>query len=193
MNFLAVSMIEAAGQQILSGASAGRATFVSIVDKIRCEPEGPTPLMLSFEGIEVATASYLREAVFALKGYMRSSGSKYYPVVANANPSVLEELAVIADARKEPILSVRVEGSGTVADQKVIGVLDPKQATTFDRVTKLRRTTAGEMKEMFGAEEDAVAPTVWNNRLAALAAQGLILERARGRAKFYEPLFPEVL
>ncbi|WP_164719107.1 MULTISPECIES: hypothetical protein [Bradyrhizobium] len=44
---------------------------------------------------------------------------------------------------------------------------------------------------MFGEADGVTAPTVWNNRLASLAAAGLILEFTQGRAKFYQPLFTE--
>lgn len=181
------------GESILSGAAEGKAGFLVIFERSRVEPSEPSPLLLDFGSIEVATASYLREAVFALKAVLRTSGSKFYPVVANANATVLEELAVIADARKDSILAVETSSSGAVKNQAVIGTLDPKQATTFERVRELKRTTASELKEKFGSEEGAAAPTVWNNRLALLVAQGLILEYVQGRAKFYKPLFAEVL
>jgi hypothetical protein len=192
MKYYKIDMGEVGGQSVLSGAADGKAGFLAMFERARVEPNEPSPLLLDFAAIDVATASYLREAVFALKSYLRTTGSKFYPVVANANGKVREELAVIAEARKEPLLAIETSPSGDVIRQTIIGVLDPKQATTFERVWELKRTTAGEMKEKFGPEEDATAPTVWNNRLASLAAQGLILEYAQGRAKFYEPLFSEV-
>lgn len=191
MKYIAIDMLDVGKHAVLSGAADGRAGFLVIFDKSRVEPSEPLPMLLDFARIEVATASYLREAVFALKSVLRTSGSKHYPVVANANATVREELAVIAEARKDPVLAVDISSSGGVTNQAIIGVLDPKQATTFERVNELGRTTAGEMKEKFGPEEGVTAPTVWNNRLAALAAQGLILEYAQGRAKFYKPLFAE--
>ncbi len=187
-----IDVYKVCGGPVLSGAADGKEGFLAIFGRARAEPEEATPLLLDFTGIEVATASYLREAVFVLKSYLRTSGSKFYPVVSNANSTVCEELWVIAEARKEPILAVETSPDGGVTNQVIIGVLDPKQATTFERVKELKRTSAGEMKEKFGSEEEAVAPTVWNNRLASLAAQGLILEYTQGRAKFYQSLFPEV-
>lgn len=192
MKYPKIDMQVVGGQSVLSGAADGKAGFLVIFDKARAEPPEPSPLLLDFARIEVATASYLREAVFALKKYLRTEGSKFYPVVANANATVREELAVIAEARRDPILAVETSPSGHVTTQAIIGTLDAKQATTFERVKELKRTTAGELKERFGSEERVAAPTVWNNRLAALAAQGLILEYTQGRAKFYKPLFAEV-
>jgi hypothetical protein len=191
MKYVTIDMREVSGQSILSGSTDGKAGFLALFDRARSAPLEPSPLLLDFAAIQVATASYLRETVFALKSYLRTSGSKFYPVVANANASVREELAVIAEAKKDPLIVVDTSAAGQVTRQMIIGPLDPKQATTFERVKKLKRTTAGEMKEKFGSEEEAIAPTVWNNRLASLAAQGLILEYVHGRAKFYQPLFSE--
>jgi hypothetical protein len=192
MKYQKIKMNELTGQDVLSGALDGKAAFFAMLDKTKTEPAQPSPLLIDFDGIEVATASYLREAVFALKTYLRARGSKLYPVVANANTAICDELAVIAEAKKEYLLVVGISPAGEVTNQDIIGQLDPKQATTFDRVKRLGRTTAGEMKDKFGAEEEVSAPTVWNNRLASLAAQGLILEYTQGRAKFYQPLFTEV-
>jgi hypothetical protein len=192
MKYPTIQMLELAGQDVLSGAIDGKAAFFALLERTKTEPVEPLPLLIDFDGIQVATASYLREAVFALKTYLRTRDSKFYPVAANANTAVRDELAVIAEAKKEYLLVVELSPAGEVTNQAIIGQLDPKQATTFDRVKRLGRTTAGEMKDKFSAEEDVSAPTVWNNRLASLAAQGLILEHTQGRAKFYKPLFTEV-
>ncbi|WP_316226961.1 hypothetical protein [Bradyrhizobium sp. SZCCHNS3052] len=186
-----ISMFDLAGMDTLSGASDGRASFQALLEKIQMEPSAPTPLIIDFDGIAVATASYLREAIFNLKAFLRTADSKYYPVVANAKPTVLEELAVIADARNENVLVASISDDGRVEDQRIVGQLDAKQASTFERVKSLGRTTAGDLNRMFGKADGVSAPTVWNNRLASLAAAGLILEYTQGRAKFYQPLFTE--
>jgi hypothetical protein len=187
-----IDMKEVAGEVILTGAGAGKASALKVVEKAGPEPAEPCPLLLDFSGIDIATASYLRESVYALKSYLRSSGSRFYPVVANANDKVREELAVIADARNDVVLAVETDATGAVTRQTVIGSLDPKQAMTFERVKELKRTDAGTLMERFGSEEKTTSTTAWNNRLAGLVARGLILEHTRGRAKFYEPLFAEV-
>jgi hypothetical protein len=191
MKYPHINMFELSGTDVLAGASDGRASFQSLLEKTRIEPETPTPLVVDFDGITVATASYLREAVFNLKTFLRTANSKFYPVVANAKQTVMEELAVIADARGENLLVATISSDGKVENQRIIGQLDPKQASTFERVNSLGRTTAGDLNRMFGEADGVSAPTVWNNRLASLAAAGLILEYSQGRAKFYQPLFTE--
>jgi hypothetical protein len=192
MRYAMIDMKEVAGQEILTGAAAGKASALAIIEKAGKEPADPSPLLLDFSAVNVATASYLREAVFALKSYLRSSASKFYPVVANANEAVREELAVIADARGDALLVIETTGSGAVKRQSIIGSLDPKQATTFARVNELKETDASSLMERFGSAEKTTSTTAWNNRLASLVSRGLILEFSRGRAKFYQPLFKEV-
>ena len=193
MRYPTISIKDVAGQEtILTGASAGKAGALAVIEKAGSEPQEPCPLLLDYSAIDIATASYVRESVYALKSYLRNSGSKFYPVVANANEKVREELAVIADARNDVLLAVETDASGAVTRQIIIGSLDPKQAMTFERVTELKRTDAGTLMERFGSEEKTTSTTAWNNRLAALVARGLILEYTRGRAKFYQPLFTEV-
>jgi hypothetical protein len=192
MRYATIDMRTVGGEAILSGATAGKAAFLAVFEKAQIEPDDPSPLLLDFSAIEVATASYLREAVFALKSYLRTTGSKFYPVVANVNNTVREELGVIAEAKGDVLIAVETSKSGAVKRQTIIGSLDPKQATTFERVNALKRTDAGSLMEKFGSEENTTSTTAWNNRLAALVARGLILEYSRGRAKFYQPLFEEV-
>ncbi|MGX1110212.1 hypothetical protein AB7M47_008595 [Bradyrhizobium elkanii] len=192
MRYPYIDMNELTGLDVLSGASDGKVSFNAMLGKIiQMEPVEPTPLVIDFGRITVATASYLREAIFNLKAYLRTSNSKLYPVAANAKRAVLEELAVIAEARNENLLVADISADGKVENQQVIGQLDPKQASTFERVTSRGRTTAGELNKLFGEIDGVSAPTAWNNRLASLAAAGLLLEFTQGRAKFYQPLFTE--
>ena len=192
MRYRVLLLIEIAHTPILSGALAGKAAFMELLKKATSEPEEPAPLLLDFKGIDVATASFLREAVFALKSHLRTSNSKFYAAVANVNDTVREELSVVAESRSDALLAVETNKSGSVTKQTVIGSLDPKQASTFKRVSELQSTDAGSLMEKFGAAESTTSTTAWNNRLASLVAHGLIREYSRGRAKFYRPLFEEV-
>ncbi len=174
------------GEPILAGAANGRAAFASLVQAISGEPEEPSPLFVDFGEVDVATASFLRESLFALKGHLRHVGSKYYPVAANPNESVYDEILTIANARNDAIISCQLSKAGVVTNVDLIGHLDPKQQLTFDLVSELKNADANLLMEKFG--DEAVKSTAWNNRLAGLAARGLIREYAKGRAKYYRPV-----
>lgn len=173
---------------VLAGANNGKVAFGSIVRSIDKEPPTPTPLFLDFKDVEVATASFLRESIFALKLYLRSVRSNIYPVVANSNEAVYEELLLVANARGDAIICCDLSAADKPSEIGLIGQLDPKQQETFDLVNELKIADAIGLMEKYDAEEDKKSPTKWNNRLAGLASRGLILEFSRGRAKYYRPV-----
>jgi hypothetical protein len=68
--------------------------------------------------------------------------------------------------------------------------LDPKQKLTLELVNRIGETDASELMRDHNAGEN-VKQTAWNNRLSALAEQGLVFEVCLGRAKRYKRLFEE--
>ena len=77
------------GQTVLSGAISGR-TLLSALIAATPFVAIPTPAFLDFMEIEVATASFLREAVIGFRDFARQSLGNVYPVVANLAPSILK-------------------------------------------------------------------------------------------------------
>jgi hypothetical protein len=184
-------MVPLANGPVLSGAVNGKAAFVGLIKAVTHEPVAPEPLFLDFKGVDVATASFLRESVFALKNYMRTTNSKYYPVVANVGDSVWDEMSVIAYAKNDVILSCILDDSNIASSPELIGSLDPKQKMTFDLINKLNGADANLLMEQFGESERTKSATAWNNRLAGLATRGIIREFTYGRAKYYRPMLGE--
>jgi hypothetical protein len=125
----------------------------------------------------------------ALRDIIRRRRSKFYPVIANANEAVLDELAELLGARGDVLMTCVLDEAGSVVSTTPFGDLDPKQQITFDRVREHGETDAGELMRLYGKGEGLTHSTAWNNRLAALAALGLIVELSRGRSKRYRPLF----
>lgn len=181
-------MVSPGIEPVLSGSVNGKTAFATMVKAIDKEPTTPVPLYLDFATVSVATASYLRESVFALKAYLRNIGSKFYPVAANANESVYDELLTIANARNDAIISCSLSIQDAVSNISLIGHLDPKQQMTFELVNELKNADAGRLMQQYGEQERVTGTTAWNNRLAGLAARGLILEFTRGRSKYYRPV-----
>lgn len=187
MTIMKYEMAGPGTEPILAGAMNGRSAFAELVRAINDEPTIPTALLLDFKDVQVATASYLRESVFALKSYFRNKGSKYYPVAANANESVYDELLVVANAKNDAIIGCKLDSSDIAYDVILIGHLDPKQKLTFDLVHSVENADASQLVEQADESEPKNA-TAWNNRLASLAAKGIIREFTKGRAKYYRPV-----
>lgn len=177
-------------QKVLAGAPAGRLTLGKLLSETNQEPLAPEPVFLDFARIEVATASFLRESVLRFRDAVRNHNSNFYPVVANANDQVKEELALLLQGGGDAIMTCSIDDQGT-SNPALIGNLDPKQNLTFELVNRLGETDASDLMNRYGSAEN-VKQTAWNNRLASLASLGLVFELTQGRAKRYKRLFDGV-
>jgi hypothetical protein len=175
---------------VLSGALRGQELFAKLLPEAAAEPTSPQPLFLDFNGIESATASFLRESVLAFRDMVRGRRSTIYPVIANANGLVQEDLKELVRSRGGVLLMCHLAEDGTISETGIIGELDPKQQLTLDLVRRRGETDALELMQEYGANEiKPVGPTAWNNRLSSLVALGLLIEEmSSGRTKRYRPL-----
>lgn len=173
------------GQTVLSGATSGRKLLSTLI-AVTPSPEAPTPAFLDFTSIEIATASFLREAVFGFRDYARHSLHNVYPAVANLGPAVAEELDFFVRARGDVMWSCELGPGDTVISAWLVGELDPAQRSTFEAVLERGAITAPELAARF--TDQRIGPTAWNNRLSALAAKGLLVERKQGKTKSFSPL-----
>jgi hypothetical protein len=184
-----LKMHEIGNGKVLAGAVQGQQALRRLLEAASPEPAQPEPLFLDFSQIEVATASYLRESVLAFRDLVRGRRSTFYPVGANVNGAVRDELLELMKSRGGVLMTCRLDESGQVSDPAPIGELDPKQKMTFELVRKLRNTDARELMRDYGKTEGVRRSTAWNNRLSSLAALGLVIEESQGRAKRYRALF----
>ena len=185
---ISMSAVSGKRSKVLAGAPNGRAAFAKLLTEAVQEPLVPEPLYLDFADVNIATASYLRESVLQFRDTVRRQRSNFYPVVANANTQVIEELTLLIQASNDILMTCAVDDQGTPSQATLIGNLDPKQKLTFELVNQKGETDASELMRDHGADE-TVKQTAWNNRLAALAGLGLIYELSQGRTKRYKRLF----
>jgi hypothetical protein len=176
----------------LAGAPNGRRAMGALLAKTTQEPLGAELLHLDFAFVQVATASFLRECVFRLRDAVRSQHSNFYPVVTNANDQVFEELALLAHASNDVLMTCSLGENDEPIRARLIGELDPKQKLTFDLVNSFGETNASELMQNQDPTENA-KQNAWNNRLAGLANLGLVFEISQGRAKRYKRLFEEAI
>jgi hypothetical protein len=183
-----VDVREVIGSSIAAGAQSGRFLATTVLDELPAEPENPTLVFLDYSRIEVATASFLREGVLELRTATRRRAPNLYPILANANALVLDEILELAYVRKDAILACCLGEQGQVLRWQRIGNLDPKQREAFDLVQKYGETDAGELMRRHGGVQHV---TAWNNRLSALSALGLVFEIPQGRSKRYRAIAME--
>ncbi len=186
--------------EVLTGSGAGRILLGRLL-ALTPRPSEPMPIFLDFLEVEAATGSFLREGVVAYRDAVRRPGSLVYPIISNANETVIEDLEVVLALRNDALLACDLV-AGAVTNVRVIGALEAKQALTYERLRE-----AGEVDAVSLAREEQGAPgnpdpdslsakssagqggglvaTKWNNRLAGLAAKGIAAEFAHGRVKRY--------
>lgn len=172
---------------VLAGAILGQAAFMQMLGDCKVAPSFPSVLVVDFEKVELATASFLRESVFALKDHMRARNSNWYPVFANVVPEVEEEFAVLTEARRDAVILCDSEDTEVISNPRLFGALDPKHTRTFEFVAKEGEADAVRLAGTYGAQEELLKPTAWNNRLKSLVERGVIMEISKGRAKTYRP------
>jgi hypothetical protein len=192
VRYMNVSLRSLARSNVLAGLTSGRKVFGQLLGQLTSNPSEETLIFLDFTGVDVATASFLRESVIAFRDHVRTRRTVFYPVVANANATIHEELVeVIRMGGGGPIMSCRVDSAGKTTAAMVLGPLPPVQHLTFDLINRIGESDAGELMRRH-EERDAQGATAWNNRLSALSALGLVVEVVQGRSKRYRPLFSGV-
>lgn len=174
----------AGGKSILTGSLPGRKVLADLIAAVQPEASGEI-VFLDFAGIEVATSSFLRECVVGFRDFARGQAN-LYPVLVNAGASVVEELDFFARQRGDVFWSCTRDHDGALADIKLVGELEPALRTTFERIYRLGEATAPQLAAL--GEDQGIKPTAWNNRLASLAAKGLVVERRVGKTKNFVPL-----
>lgn len=175
---------------VLAGTSTGRRWFMELMEKTKEEPPQPELVFLDFNRIEVATASFLREAILELRDALRRRRSKWYPIPANCSATVVEELRMLVENSNTVITICEIDAKGSPKDASLLGVLDAKQELTFQLVQRYKEVDATTLAEKHSNEEGLTAPTAWNNRLASLVKLGLVVELP-GRPKRYRALIQE--
>jgi hypothetical protein len=178
------------GGDVLAGAGVGRRTCAALLEAAGVARE-PTICLLDFRGVVVATSSFLREAVLRLRDAARAQGSPLYPVVANAANEVREELDDLLRMSGEAMVACLTAEDDKVVCSEILGELEPKQQRTLDLLREAGDADVATLQSLDRSGE-VVGHTAWNNRLAALAAKGVVIESQHGRTKRYRPVLPGV-
>lgn len=181
---------ELLGSSVLGGAVQGRNAF-SRLSKLACErPDVPTPWFWDFKGVKVASASFIRECFLTLQATLRAQRSTLFPVMANANPDVREDFRVMFKDVGGAIVACSRDSRGRISHIGLLGNLESYAEATFAMVLERGETDARELADA-QAEGKKIGTTAWNNRLAALAEIGALIETPYGRAKRYRAVVQE--
>jgi hypothetical protein len=171
-------------QTVLAGAADGANTLAKLITLVT-KFVVPTTILLDFRKIDVATSSYLREAILGFRDYCRNSRPELYPVICNLGSKVREELDALLRLKGDALVVAETDAGGVVT-ATVVGKLEEKQRVTLLAVLHAKRVDAVSLSRQ--DQNENLGPTAWNNRLASLSAKGILRETQTGRAKIYEPV-----
>ncbi len=186
MSLVTLPMLRHEMGPVLAGRLEGQRAFVRNLEAL---PSTTKPLLvaLDFGGVELATSSFLSEAVVRFRDHLRMGRTPAYLIVANLSEKVAEELQYFLARASDAVLSCDLSPSGETSNEALIGALDQKLGETFELVKGKKETSAGELHSE-SVDQQKIGPTAWNNRLSTLAAKSLLFEVPLGRAKKYRPL-----
>lgn len=177
------------GSATLAGSAMGRQMLAKLIENTKPVAQ-PTIAFLDFNGVDIATGSFLREAVMGFRDFCRNAAGTIYPVVANANPTIEEELATYLRGRNDAIWSCSIDADGRAVNPHILGELDTTQLNTIQLIGKHHPVSAPELAKL--RPDDNVGPTAWNNRLATLAAKGMLKEVRHGKIKLFSPVMEAI-
>lgn len=155
----------------LTGVSRARHLLAKLVAwTARESPKGT--LILDFNGVGEASASFLRESILAFRDYARSYQPELFPVLANISETVREEFHKLLKDRGEAMPGCRFDqATGATSDAEVLGALEPGLQQTLDMIRERGQLTLADLKQ---TSEDTKS-TTWSNRVASLIRQGFVV------------------
>jgi DNA-binding transcriptional ArsR family regulator len=181
-----ILVTEIAKSTELAGAADGAAWFLAARQQFDGAAAGMH--LIDFQGVRLATVSWLREAVLALRKYASVMRPDILLVVANLAPLVREEFEVALEATGNLFIDLgRSTGSG-FDGAVLMGTLDPALRETLTAVDGKAEFDASLVCRLLGS----LAPSAANNRLAALELKGILTSSRRGRTRVYRPLVEDM-
>ena len=182
-----VQIFELANKRaVLAGETQGKEMLAKLITVVK-RSDAPEPVLLDFAKVETATSSFLRESILGLRDYCTKTQPNLYPVVANANEVILDELEFLLNVYGDAFLTCELNKQGKVTASRIVGRLNEKQQLTFDAVLEAREADAGTLESKY-RESEQIQITGWNNRLSSLVAKGILMEIKKGRGKVYRPV-----
>ncbi|WP_152528003.1 hypothetical protein [Sphingobium lactosutens] len=163
--------------------------LAQLIAETRPVPQ-PAIAYLDFGGVDIATGSFLREAVLGFRDFSRNAIGTLYPVVANANATIEEELTVYLKDRNDAIWACVLDNEGEPTDAHILGELDAAQMNTLHLIAQHRPISAPELAKL--RPEEGIGTTAWNNRLATLASKGILMELKTGKTKMFSPVMEAI-
>lgn len=172
----------------LHGAAVGDRHAQQVRAAIASLPEDKAAVALDFNGIQSATASYLKRLLdpfFAPINDPEGFSREIAPILTNVHSSDLKEELEDFLTGKGRVLIIADRQPTPPKFQAMLGRLDGAARETFRELQELKRATAAELFERH--RDDTTNQTAWNNRLVQLVEMRIAHRSRQGRFWIYEP------
>jgi hypothetical protein len=173
-----ISIREVTGRDILAGKSDGLRDFPKLLDAVEQTSPGET-VVLDWDGIEIATASYFGTTLIALLRMAMASELDCYFVVTNLNRTCIDELKLVLELLGLVVLTGEWTNGG-IRKTQVLGSLDASYAETLGAIQKSVSASATELHTA-NRGRSGIGKTGWINRLSNLHRLRLIRKERVGR------------
>ena len=192
MNTHVITMLRPDMPSLLAGRLDGKRALARNLESLP-NITSPTVVVLDFKGVELATSSFLDEAVVRCRDHLRLGRSPAYLMTANLNGRVEEELHDLLARTGDALVTCTLSTSGQISDKKLLGALEPKLSETLQLVNTKGEATAIELHSEADDSAAKIGATAWNNRLSSLAAKSLVVEVPQpGRTKKFRSMMEAV-
>lgn len=171
---------ELASSTSLAGAAAGTEWFQKA--RIRLESGPPGWHAVDFHDVQIATVSWLREAVVELQRFAAVVRPDIDLVAVNLSALVREELAITLEATKRVMIASDRFARDVVHQATVLGRLDNALRETLNAIQHLPESDAPILTKVLPGGLQLSAA---NNRLALLETKGILRSEKRGRKRIY--------
>lgn len=163
----------------LTGVSRARTLLSRLIARTADEqPKGV--LILDFDGVGDASASFLRESILAYRDWARAYEPELYPVLANIDDAVREEFNILLRDRGEAMPGCRLGPGGELIAAEVLGALEPGLSETLAVIRQRGTATLEDLRQASEAKS-----TTLSNRIASLIRQGFIVTTQEPKRRAY--------
>jgi hypothetical protein len=172
--------------KLLTGRLTGRQHFAKACDLLA----GVAPnsiVVLDFHGTQYISASWINAMILPLITFAADEKNDFYVVVTNFPQLSLDDLQLVAEQNRLPVLVVSGDDSNVGS---IFGTLDPGQRETLEMVVSRGEVTGVALAS--DKDGKGLSGAAWNNRLRDLNLKRLLRRRREGREQIYSPVVSEV-
>ena len=172
-----IDVVSILGREILAGRRSGETDFDRLRGHLRAIPEDGVAV-LDLAGAKVLSSSYFLGGMWPL--WRSPQGLRgVYPVLANANESILDEIVFVLESSGNLIWHLQEEQGKSSA--RLLGQPDSYDRDLFDLILRSGSLSARDLH----ANDSSIGVTAWSTRLSQHHHNRLLRRAKLGKQQIY--------